>query len=337
MLGAALVLLGVPRGRLLVVEPSGRDRLRRCVEQVRDDGRSDPLPGGEEPLRDRRDRSAFLARALVSPSARRSDSSRANLLVLLIVVVLAVRTRTLPRRAPRLCPLLDLMTLAYYAGILAMYIFSMPIEEAASLDGFDRLRDELRRPLRRRDRHGAHPRIRGPRRVRADVGAELRDAERARLAYQRAVLAGLAICALVLTSEYAGMRASAQCPAGSNCGEDRGPSPPTAGPREASRDERRYLFYYGSDRDGLMTNFYFTYVSRYLKYAPNVDAIVSFYEDNMDNLLAVDTTSSSSSSRTRSRRSPRRALRVDGAPDSTRSPAKAGASAHAGGGVRWRS
>ena len=34
-----------------------------------------------------------------------------------------------------------------------------------------------------------------------------------------------------------------------------------------------------------MTSYYFHYVSRYYMYAPNLDAICDFYEDNMDNLL----------------------------------------------------
>ena len=103
-------------------------------------------------------------------------------------------------------------------------------------------------------------------------------------AYQKAVLACLALAAGLLTSEYNGMLYNAQ-------------TYPTSLPAlmqqvtgdrwyaDGREDETRYLFY-GSDADGRMTSYYFTYVARYYLYAPHIDAICAFYEDNMDNLLS---------------------------------------------------
>ena len=56
-------------------------------------------------------------------------------------------------------------------------------------------------------------------------------------------------------------------------------------PASGKEDGTRYLLF-GSDRDGLMTSYYFTYVARYYLFAPHSDAICAFYEPNMDNLLS---------------------------------------------------
>ena len=283
MLGAALVLLGVLAAvywswshRVATVFAGASNKFETSAGAILSQGEKSPseIEGIV---------SAFLARSLDLTQRPTIGLLAGNLLVLLIVVVLAVRTRTLPGALLASVLLLDLMTLAYYAGILAMYIFSMPIEEAASLDGFDRYASSIV-VLFAGGIAMALTREYEARVECATDGAPSFATPSARLAYQRAVLAGLAICALVLTSEYAGMRASAQGPAGSTAARIEAVTS-DRWPEGGVEDERRYLFY-GSDRDGLMTNFYFTYVSRYLMYAPNVDAIVSFYEDNMDNLLA---------------------------------------------------
>jgi hypothetical protein len=54
--------------------------------------------------------------------------------------------------------------------------------------------------------------------------------------------------------------------------------------KNGEEDDSRYLFY-ASDKEEQVTNFYMQYVGRYFLYAPNVDGICLFYEDNMENLL----------------------------------------------------
>jgi len=50
-------------------------------------------------------------------------------------------------------------------------------------------------------------------------------------------------------------------------------------------DENRYLFY-ASDVDSQVTDYYLQYIGRYMLYAPNVDGICAFYEDNLIHLLS---------------------------------------------------
>ena len=50
-------------------------------------------------------------------------------------------------------------------------------------------------------------------------------------------------------------------------------------------DNSKYLIY-ASDTDQQVTNYFLQYLGRYFLYAPNVDGICLFYEDNMDNLLS---------------------------------------------------
>jgi len=50
-------------------------------------------------------------------------------------------------------------------------------------------------------------------------------------------------------------------------------------------DKSKYLMY-APDADQQVTNYYMQYIGRYFLYAPHVDGICLFYEDNMDNLLS---------------------------------------------------
>lgn len=102
--------------------------------------------------------------------------------------------------------------------------------------------------------------------------------------YQRCVMLGIALLFGILTSEYNGTLYTQRQETNDlprimqDVVGDRWPA-------DGKEDTARYLFY-GSDYDGRMTSYYFQYAARYYLYAPNVDAVCSFYEDNLENLLS---------------------------------------------------
>ncbi|MDT9722124.1 hypothetical protein QVE09_24755 [Paenibacillus sp. ClWae2A] len=181
---------------------------------------------------------------------------------------------------------LDVVLLLYYAGILALYLFSMPLDEAIVLAGFERYASsivvlfagglvlcaaiDLERSF--------HYRI-----------GEVPDYQSFKTVetkghYQKGIIGCIAVAATILLSEYNGIVSIAQ-------------SYDTTLPYKihavtgdrwypgGQEDNNRYLFY-ASDRDQQVTNYYMQYVGKYFLYAPHVDGIVLFYEDNMDNLLS---------------------------------------------------
>ncbi|APO43062.1 hypothetical protein BS614_02595 [Paenibacillus xylanexedens] len=181
---------------------------------------------------------------------------------------------------------LDVVLLLYYAGILALYLFSMPLDEAIVLAGFERYASsivvlfagglvlcaaiDLERSF--------HYRI-----------GEVPDYQSFKTVetkghYQKGIIGCMAVAATILLSEYNGIVSIAQ-------------SYDTTLPYKihavtgdrwysgGQEDNNRYLFY-ASDRDQQVTNYYMQYVGKYFLYAPHVDGIVLFYEDNMDNLLS---------------------------------------------------
>ncbi len=181
---------------------------------------------------------------------------------------------------------LDVVLLLYYAGILALYLFSMPLDEAIVLAGFERYASsivvlfagglvlcaaiDLERSF--------HYRI-----------GEVPDYQSFKTVetkghYQKGIIGCMAIAVTILLSEYNGIVSIAQ-------------SYDTTLPYKihavtgdrwyqgGQEDHNRYLFY-ASDRDQQVTNYYMQYVGKYFLYAPHVDGIVLFYEDNMDNLLS---------------------------------------------------
>jgi len=181
---------------------------------------------------------------------------------------------------------LDIVLLMYYAGILAMYLFSMPLEEAIWLAGFERYASsivvlfvgglvlcavvDLERSF--------HYKIGEVPDYRAFKSVQMKGY------YQKGTMICTAIAVTLLLSEYNGMQSiiksydtmlpyKVQAVTGDrwyNKGEE---------------DKSRYLFY-GSDANEQVTNYYMQYVGKYYLYAQNVDGIVLFYEDNMDNLLS---------------------------------------------------
>lgn len=182
--------------------------------------------------------------------------------------------------------ILDIVLVLYYIGILGLYIFSMPLDEALWLAGFERYASSivvlfagglvLAATLDIENsfyyKIGEVPNEQAFRSV---VNKEY---------YQKGVLACMAIAITLLISEYNGIASIEQGY------ETTLPYKIQAitGDRwyiNGEEDDNRYLFY-ASDRDAQVTNFYMQYVGRYFLYAPNVDGICLFYEDNMDDLLS---------------------------------------------------
>ncbi|SLK17416.1 MULTISPECIES: hypothetical protein [unclassified Paenibacillus] len=181
---------------------------------------------------------------------------------------------------------LDVVLLLYYAGILALYLFSMPMDEAIVLAGFERYASsivvlfagglvlcaaiDLERSF--------HYRIGEVPDYQAFKTVETKGH------YQKGIIGCMAIAATILLSEYNGIVSIAK-------------TYDTTLPykihavtgdrwyKDGQEDNNRYLFY-ASDRDQQVTNYYMQYVGKYFLYAPHVDGIVLFYEDNMDNLLS---------------------------------------------------
>jgi len=181
---------------------------------------------------------------------------------------------------------LDVVLLLYYAGILALYLFSMPLDEAIRLAGFERYASsivvlfagglvlcaaiDLERSF--------HYRIGEVPDYQAFKTVETKGH------YQKGIIGCMAIAATILLSEYNGIVSIAK-------------TYDTTLPykihavtgdrwyKGGQEDNNRYLFY-ASDRDQQVTNYYMQYVGKYFLYAPHVDGIVLFYEDNMDNLLS---------------------------------------------------
>lgn len=180
---------------------------------------------------------------------------------------------------------LDVVLLLYYIGIWGLYIFSMPLDEALWLAGFERYASSI------------VVLFVGGLMLTATVDIEnsfyykigqvpdeqaFRNVANKEL-YQKGVLVCMAIGVTLLLSEYNGI---------SSIILDYDTSLPykiqvIIGDRwykNGEEDDNRYLFY-APDKDAQVTNFYMQYVGRYFLYAPNVDGICLFYEENMNNLL----------------------------------------------------
>lgn len=173
----------------------------------------------------------------------------------------------------------------YYAGILAMYIYSMPLAEAIGLDGFERYAASiiilyggiLSICLTVDIEHS----------FRYQVGDGDGSRAFASITTKNLYNSACSLCALVtflvLSSEYSGtayynemyyadsLPATMQEVVGDNWDET------------VSQD--RYLLF-ASDEEEQVTNYFIHYVGRYYLRAANVDAICLFYEDNLLNLLS---------------------------------------------------
>jgi len=181
---------------------------------------------------------------------------------------------------------LDVVLIGYYLGILGLYIFSMPLDEAIRLAGFERYASsivvlfagglvlcstvDIENSFYYRT--GELPAFQSFKTV------ESKDR------YQKGVIFFMALAITILMSEYNGMqtiRRSYKMTLPYKVYQ-------VTGDRwysDGEVDESRYLFY-ASDVDSQVTDYYLQYIGKYMLYASNVDGICAFYEDNLVNLLS---------------------------------------------------
>lgn len=181
---------------------------------------------------------------------------------------------------------LDIVLLLYYAGILGLYVYSMPLDEAIWLAGFERYASSivvlfvggLVLCMAVDIERSFHYKI-----------GEMSDSRafksiRTKGFYQNGIWACTVFAVILLLSEYNGILTIAS-------------SYQTALPYKVEKvtgdrwyangqvDTSKYLLY-ASDTNEQVTNYYMQYIGKYYLYASNVDGICLFYEDNMDNLLS---------------------------------------------------
>lgn len=171
---------------------------------------------------------------------------------------------------------LDIALVLYYAGILGMYIVSMPLEEALRLAGFDRYASSMvllfigaLSMCAVSDVEQSFYIQQGERRdVRAFKSLTSKNI------YQAATIVLTLAAAMVLVSEFNGMNsikaaydttlpAKVEAMVGDNWTRE--------------DDSTRYLFY-ATDTDEQVTNYYLPYVGRYFLFASQVDAVSAFDE-----------------------------------------------------------
>lgn len=182
----------------------------------------------------------------------------------------------------RVLIVVDLMTIVYHIGILGLYLFSMPEEEAVRLAGFDRyacsimvLAAGLLFMQATIDmEHSFAVRIEGNGTYRAFSSPA------AKLRYQYMVLATMMIGVNFLYSEINGLLYIQSNYSQSLAGR----METLAGDRwQEEEDQRKYLVA-ASDREGQVSNGEVFYVSRYFLNAPNVEVTKRLDAGNMDEI-----------------------------------------------------
>lgn len=182
----------------------------------------------------------------------------------------------------RVLIVVDLMTIVYHIGILGLYLFSMPEEEAVRLAGFDRyacsimvLAAGLLFMQATIDmEHSFAVRIEGNGTYRAFSSPA------AKLRYQYMVLATMMIGVNFLYSEINGLLYIQSNYSQSLAGR----METLAGDRwQEEEDQRKYLVA-ASDREGQVSNGEVFYVSRYFLNAPNVEVTEWLDAGNMDEI-----------------------------------------------------
>lgn len=182
----------------------------------------------------------------------------------------------------RVLIVVDLMTIVYHIGILGLYLFSMPEEEAVRLAGFDRyacsimvLAAGLLFMQATIDmEHSFAVRIEGNGTYRAFSSPA------AKRRYQYMVLATMMIGVNFLYSEINGLLYIQSNYSQSLAGR----METLAGDRwQEEEDQRKYLVA-ASDREGQVSNGEVFYVSRYFLNAPNVEVTKRLDAGNMDEI-----------------------------------------------------
>lgn len=181
---------------------------------------------------------------------------------------------------------LNIIIFSYYIGILGLYIFSMPLDEAMRLAGFDRYASSI--VVLFVGGLGLAATVDIENSFHYKIG-QVPDEQAFQTVtnknrYQKGVIACMSLALTLLISEYNGLSSilqgyentlpyKVQAVTGDRWYEN------------GLEDDHQYLLY-ASDQDEQVTSFYLQYIARYYLYAPNVDGISLFYEDNMDNLLS---------------------------------------------------
>lgn len=182
----------------------------------------------------------------------------------------------------RVLIVVDLMTIVYHIGILGLYLFSMPEEEAVRLAGFDRyacsimvLVEGLLFMQATIDmEHSFAVRIEG------NVTYRAFSSPAAKRRYQYMVLATMMIGVNFLYSEINGLLYIQSNYSQSLAGR----METLAGDRwQEEEDQRKYLVA-ASDREGQVSNGEVFYVSRYFLNAPNVEVTERLDAGNMDEI-----------------------------------------------------
>ncbi|MGV8907072.1 MAG: hypothetical protein ACOH15_10760 [Acetobacterium sp.] len=180
---------------------------------------------------------------------------------------------------------LNIVVILYSLGILGLYIFSMPADEALRLAGFERYASSIIVLFSGGLLLCATIDIENTFAFKIGNTTDYRSFKsiESKKYYQLAIIVSLAIALPFLISEYNGLvynknQYSDSFPAHmySVVGDN--------WPEGGTVDENRYLIY-ATDKDGQMTDYYVQYVARYFLYGKNIDAVCSLYEDNLINLL----------------------------------------------------
>ncbi len=185
---------------------------------------------------------------------------------------------------PKVLLLMDVVLVAYLLGILAMYVFSMPIAEASNLAAFERYASSIVVLF------GGVLSICFVIDMEASFYYRLGEVENIRSFksvtsksyYCNGALGCVVALCLILTSEFNGMHEQYL--------QEQNALPQAmqqvVGDNWASEvDDAKYLVL-ASDTDAQVTGYYAYYVARYYLRANNVDVICMFYEDAFLSLLA---------------------------------------------------
>lgn len=181
---------------------------------------------------------------------------------------------------------LDVVLVGYYLGILGLYIFSMPLDEALRLAGFERYASSIVILFAGGLVLCAAVDIENSFYYRGDVMPAYKafKSVQSKDRYQKGIIIFSALAVSLLMSEYNGMKSiqkNYKKTLPYKVYEVTGDRWPYGG----KVDESRYLLY-ASDTDGQVTDYYLQYIAKYMLYADHVDGICAFYEDNMENLLS---------------------------------------------------
>ncbi|MDO5811653.1 MAG: hypothetical protein Q4Q31_01030 [Bacillota bacterium] len=179
---------------------------------------------------------------------------------------------------------LDIMLILYYLGILAMYIFSMPLDEALYLAGFERYSASIVVLFCGALIMCATVDLENSFSIKMNDTYNYRAFKsiKTKKYYQMGIIASLSLAIITLLSEYNGMIYNQNQYQTSLVQEVKN----VTGDRwnHKTVDSHKYLTY-ASDKESQVTNYYLQYISRYMLFADHVDGVCLFYEDNLINLL----------------------------------------------------